>query len=318
MHYAHRWVAIWLATLFLLAPSAAQDEPAPTAVPRTSWGAPDLGGVWDFRTSTPLQRPDEFRGRAYLTDEEAAEFEEGAIDRLVARGQAVGGSESNVELWPDLGTEMAGDNRTSLIVDPPDGTVPPRTAAGQLRFETIGAPSRQRSADGPEDRALKARCIMWTPTPLLPTYSNNNVQVFQTRDYVAIYHEMIHDVGIIPLDGRLHLDERIRQLRGDARGHWEGDTLVVETTNFTAQSTFVGSGPNLRLVERFTRSDSHTLRYEFTLDDPESFTRPWTVVLPMRRSDGPVYEYACHEGNRSMTVILEVARAQERREAEWN
>ena len=123
---------------------------------------------------------------------------------------------------------------------------------------------------------------------------------------------------IIPLDGRLHLDERIRQLRGDARGHWEGDTLVVETTNFTAQSTFVGSGPNLRLVERFTRSDSHTLRYEFTLDDPESFTRPWTVVLPMRRSDGPVYEYACHEGNRSMTVILEVARAQERREAERN
>ena len=169
-----------------------------------------------------------------------------------------GGSESNVELWPDLGTEMAGDNRTSLIVDPPDGTVPPRTAAGQLRFETVGAPSRQRSADGPEDRALKARCIMWTPTPLLPTYSNNNVQVFQTRDYVAIYHEMIHDVGIIPLDGRLHLDERIRQLRGDARGHWEGDTLVVETTNFTAQSTFVGSGPNLRLVERF-----HALRFAY-------------------------------------------------------
>ena len=165
---------------------------------------------------------------------------------------------------------------------------------------------------------LSARCIMWTPTPLNPSFSNNNVLLFQTRDYVAIYHEMIHDVRVIPLDGLPHLGERIRQLRGDPRDHWKGDTLVVETTNFSALTTFVGSGPNLRLVERFTRTDPDTLRYEYTIDDPESFTKPWTVVLPMLRTEGPVYEYACHEGNRSMTMILEMARAVERAEAGRN
>ncbi len=313
-------VVVWLAAFVTLAPAPveSQNEAVTSAVPRTSWGAPDLAGIWDFRTSTPLQRPEEFGDRASLTDEEAAEFEEGAVDRLFARARAVGGSESNVELWPDRGTEMAGENRTSLIVDPPDGRVPPRTSSGQRRRETVGAFPVERNSDGPEDRSLAARCIMWTPTPLTPTFSNNNVQVFQTRDYVAIYHEMIHDARIIPLDGRPHLDERIRQLRGDSRGHWEGDTLVVETTNFTDQTTFAGSGPNLRLVERFTLTNADTLHYEYTLDDPESFTKPWTVVLPMRQTEGPVYEYACHEGNRSMTVILEVARVQERAEAERN
>ncbi len=245
-------------------------------------------------------------------------------ERLLELGRILGGSESNVEPWEDVGTEMAGDNRTSLIVDQPDGRVPPRTASGQERFETLGATPAQRSADGPEARDLSERCIMWTETPVLPTYSNNNLQVFQTPKTVAIYHEMIHDVRIIaldrpldgPLDGRPHLDERIRQLRGDSRGRWEGETLVVETTNFTDQTTFFGSGPNMRLIERFTLVDEDTLRYEYTIDDPESFVRPWTVVLPMQRSEGPVYEYACHEGNRSMTMILEVARAQERAEAE--
>ena len=221
-------VVVWLAAFVTLAPAPveSQNEAVTSAVPRTSWGAPDLAGIWDFRTSTPLQRPEEFGDRASLTDEEAAEFEEGAVDRLFARARAVGGSESNVELWPDRGTEMAGDNRTSLIVDPPDGRVPPRTSSGQRRRETVGAFPVERNSDGPEDRSLAARCIMWTPTPLTPTFSNNNVQVFQTRDYVAIYHEMIHDARIIPLDGHPHLDERIRQLRGDSRGHWEGDTLV--------------------------------------------------------------------------------------------
>ena len=217
---------------------------------------------------------------------------------------------------------MAGDNRTSLIVDPSNGRVPARSASGQRRFETVGASPYHRTADGPENRTLSARCIMWTPTPLIPTYSNNNVQVFQTPDYVAIYHEMIHDVRIIPLDGPLdgrpHLDGRIRQWRGDSRGHWDGDTLVVETTNFSAQTSFKGSGPNMLLVERFTLTDADRLHYEYTIDDPESFTQPWTVVLPMRRTEGPVYEYACHEGNRSMTMILEMARAEERAEAERN
>ena len=142
--------------------------------------------------------------------------------------------------------------------------------------------------------------------------------MFQTPDYVAIHHEMIHDVRVIPLDGRPHLEERIRQLRGDSRGHWEGDTLVVETTNFSAQTSFRGSGPNMLLVERFTLTDADSLHYEYTIDDPESFAKPWTVVLPLHRSEGPVYEYACHEGNRSMTVILEVARALERAEAGRN
>jgi len=317
-----RWslvsVTVWLAAFVApgLAPVAAQDEAEPSAVPRTSWGAPDLTGVWDFRTATPLERPKDLDGEEFLTDKEASEFEESALDRTYAAARAAGATRAEFELWADIGTEMTGDNRTSLIVDPPDGKIPPRTAAAQERFDTLGPLPFKRAADDPEDRTLAERCIMWTPTPVRPVYSNNNLQVFQTPDYVAIYHEMIHDVRIIPLDGRAHLDERIRQWRGDSRGRWEGETLVVETTNFTDQTTFFGSDPNMRLVERFTRVDADTLSYEYTIDDPESFARPWTVVLPMRRSEGPVYEYACHEGNRSMTMILEIARAEQRAEAE--
>ena len=269
-------------------------------------------GLWDFRTVTPLERSKDFAHKEFLTDEEASAFEGSALERRRVSQRVAGADDASFELWDDFGTKMAGGNRTALIVDPPNGRIPKRTAAGQERLETVGATPFKRAADDPENRTLAERCIMWTQTPVHPVYSNNNMQVFQTPEYVAIYHEMIHDVRIIPLDGRPHLDERICQWRGDSRGHWEGDTLVVETTNFSAQTSFNGSGPNMRLIERFTLTDADSLHYEYTINDPESFTKPWTVVLPMRRTEGPVYEYACHEGNRSMTMILEIARAQER------
>ncbi len=307
-------MALAIAGVFLAqAPMAAQTQTIASETPpppRTPWGAPDLGGIWDFRSATPLERPDELADREFYTDEEAAELEEHAVERLYADNAARAGSVAEFELWADMGTELAGHNRTSLVVDPPDGRIP-RTTPGQERQDTLGA-IWGRSADGPEDRTLSERCIMWTPTPLTPVFSNNNVQLFQTPDYVVMYHEMIHDVRVLPLDGRPHLDERIRQWRGDSRGYWDGDTLVVETTNFTDKTTFEGSGPNLRLVERFTRMDADTLRYAYTMDDPESFTRPWSVELPMTLSEGPVFEYACHEGNRGMVNILEIARGEER------
>ncbi len=305
-------IVLSLTLCLVAAPAAGQAQDADAGVaaaPRTAWGAPDLGGVWDFRSATPLERPDEVADRELYTDAETAELEANAVERLYEDVAARAGSAAEFELWVDLGTELAG-NRTSLVTDATDGKIP-RTAAGQQRQDTLGA-IFGCTADGPEDRTLSERCIMWTPTPLTPVFSNNNVQLFQTADHVVIYHEMIHDVRVVPLDGRGHLSEDIRQWRGDARGHWDGDTLVVETTNFTDKATFDGSGPQLRLIERFTRVDTDTLHYAYTVHDSESFTAPWSVELPMTRSEGPVFEYACHEGNRGLLNILEMARSAER------
>ena len=267
------------------------------------------GGVWDFRTSTPLERPDALADRELLSDDEAAAWEASADDRLYSQLEADGGAAA-FEVWADLGTELADGNRTSLIVEPPDGKIPARTPAGQMRADTLGAGPWARAADHPEDRQLMERCIMWTTTPLTPTF-NNNIHLLQTLDYVVLFHEMIHDVRVIPLDGRPHLSEGILQWRGDARGRWDGDTLVVETVNFHEQMTFHGSGPGMRLTERFTREDDVTLRYSFTIDDPASFTGSWSASLPMKPTDGAIYEYACHEGNYGMTNILSFARFEE-------
>ena len=305
-------IVLSLTLCLVAAPAAGQAQDADAGVaaaPRTAWGAPDLGGVWDFRSATPLERPDEVADRELYTDAETAELEANAVERLYEDVAARAGSAAEFELWVDLDTELAG-NRTSLVTEATDGKIP-RTAAGQQRQDTLGA-IFGCTADGPEDRTLSERCIMWTPTPLTPVFSNNNVQLFQTADHVVIYHEMIHDVRVVPLDGRGHLSEDIRQWRGDARGHWDGDTLVVETTNFTDKATFDGSGPQLRLIERFTRVDTDTLHYAYTVHDSESFTAPWSVELPMTRSEGPVFEYACHEGNRGLLNILEMARSAER------
>jgi hypothetical protein len=243
-------------------------------------------------------------------------------------GPDAGGVGAYNEAWFDRGTKIVGGRRTSLIVDPPDGRVPPLTPEARKRVDAERAYVGLHALDGPEDRPLSERCLLW-PTagpPMLPGPYNNTYQILQTRGYVIVLVEMIHDVRIIPIDGRPHLPPSIRQWTGDPRGHWEGNTLVVETTNFTGKTgdisaglqrpTFRGSDDKLRLVERFTRVDPATILYEFTVDDPTAFTKPWTAQIPMTRFPGPLYEYACHEGNYAMSGVLGGARAEEKKAGE--
>jgi len=301
---------MWLALPLLVAPLGASAQPSPgdSEGHQTPWGDPDLQGVWNFRTPTPLERPEELGDRAMLSGEEAEAYLRQSLDAnaaKLARG-------INAD-FVDVGETLAGGGQTSLIVEPADGRIPARTKMGMMRHKTLGMPDGARSADNPEDRALSARCIVVEASPILPTATgyNNNVQIFQTPDHVVILQEMTHETTIVPLDGRPRLATQIPQWSGSARGHWEGDTLVVETTNVHPQRTIFGSGPEVRITERFTRADDGTLRYDFTVDDPASFTSPWRAAFPLSRRDEPVYEFACHEGNRSMALILEVARAQD-------
>lgn len=284
--------------------------------PRTAWGAPDLQGIWDFATITPLERPSELAGKEVLTAEEAAEFERKTLqqrnpDRRDGGAQADVGRAYN-QFWWDYGNKVVGTRRTSLIVDPPDGRVPPLSPEGQKRADARSA-VRQRPAAGPEDRNLWERCIMGgnAGPPMLPGPYNNIVQLFQTQEYVVIYNEMINDARVVPLDGRPHLATGIRQWKGDSRGRWEGDTLVVDTTNFIEETNFRGASNALHVVERFTRVGADTLLYEFTVEDPKTWTKAWSVAVPMTRTEGPIYEYACHEGNYGMFNILTGARVQE-------
>ena len=327
--------------LLAAAPGAAQ----PAAIEHTAWGDPDLQGVWDFRTITPMERPLELAGRQVLTEAEAARYEARENRRqnrdLVdpEKGGAIyppaaeGGVVPYNEFWYDRGSSLAEGGRTSLIVDPPDGRLPPLVPGAPQQGRTVSAdvagkrPVRFRSggigADGPEDRALGERCLLGfnAGPPVIPSAYNNTLQVLQTPQYVVILNEMIHDARIVALDGRMHLAPSIRQWMGDSRGRWEGDTLVIETTNFTDKtSSFnptiqsaVGTGAALRLVERLARSGADGLRYEFTVDDPHTFTRPFTGVIPMTTADGPLFEYACQEGNYGMFNLLAGARAQEAR-----
>ena len=327
----------------MLAPGGAGAQGAGQA--RTPWGDPDLQGVWDFRTITPMERPLELSGRQVLTAEEAASYEARENRRqnrdLVdpEQGGAIyppaseGGVVPYNEFWYDRGSSLAEGGRTSLIVDPPDGRLPPLAQGAPQQGRAVSAdvagerPVRFRSggigADGPEDRALGERCLLGfnAGPPVIPSAYNNTLQVLQTPDHVVILNEMIHDARIVPLDGREHLAHGLRQWMGDSRGRWEGETLVVETTNFTHKtSSFnptiqsaVGTGATLHLVERFTRAGAGALRYEFTVDDPHTFTRPFTGVIPMTTADGPLFEYACHEGNYGMFNLLAGARAEEAR-----
>ena len=332
-----------VAALALLAAAPAAAQPADSS--RTAWGDPDLQGVWDYRTITPMERPLELAGKQVLTEEEAASYEARENRRqnrdLVdpEKGGAIyppaseGGVVPYNEFWYDRGSSLAEGGRTSLIVDPPDGRLPPLAPGAPRQGRTVSAdvagerPVRFRSggigADGPEDRALGERCLLGfnAGPPVIPSAYNNTLQVLQTPDHVVIVNEMIHDARIVPLDGRTHLAPSVRQWMGDSRGRWEGDTLVVETTNFTDKTasfnptiqSAAGTGATLRLVERFTRAGAGALRYEFTVDDPHTFTRPFTGVIPMTPADGPLFEYACHEGNYGMFNLLAGARAEEGR-----
>ena len=282
---------------------------------------PDLSGTWSFSTLTPLERSAEFAAKDFLTDAEAAAFAKRTMERsnrdnrdTNSRDADLGGAYN--EFWWDRGTTVArvrGKYLTSLIVDPPDGRVPALTPQAQERAAARAAERRAHPADGPEDRSLGERCLLFNAgPPMLPGPYNNFMQIVQARDHVAIYNEMIHDARVIPLDGRPHAPAQVRLWLGDSRGRWDGRTLVVDTTNFTDKTNVRGSSPGLHLVERFTRADADTLLYEFTVDDPSSFVKPWSAALPMRRTAEQVFEYACHEGNHALQGILRGARFEEK------
>jgi len=326
--------AVALATVSVTGQTAGSSPNAPAAKAytptKTADGQPDLQGVWDFRTVTPLERPKELADKEFLTQAEADEYERKAVAErdadsnrqttATARGVVNGTEETNDvalaynQFWWDRGTNVIGTRRTSLVVDPKDGRVPARIPSAQKRFEEL-TKLRERTATGPEDRSVGERCIMGfnAGPPMLPAGYNMNVQIVQAPGYVALLNEMVHSVRIVPLDARAHLDGNIRQWSGDSRGHWEGNTLVVDTTNFndvgTSFANNYGTTPTLHLVERFTKADANTLLYEFTVEDPATWAKPWSVQLPMRLSELPIYEYACHEGNYGMFGLLSGARA---------
>ena len=324
------WPAL-VAALALLAPAVAVAQPE---APRTPWGDPDLGGVWDYWTFTPLQRTEELADRETLSDEEAAalaqELNAEALARDLAAPPGSPGGYSQA-VWTDRARATA-LTQTSLIVDPPDGRIPALTPEAEAReaarLAADGQPVRIRvggyGTAGPEERGIAERCLLGFSTgpPLLPGGYNNNVQVFQTPDAVVLLLEMNHDVRVVPLDGRPALTDDIRQWMGSSRGRWEGETLVIDTRNFTHRTASfsvtglaLGSAEGLHLVERFTRVDDDSLLYEFTVNDPASFTEPFSGRLPMSRSDLPLYEYACHEGNYGMENLLRGARAEEQEAA---
>ena len=285
-------------------------------------GTKSLDGVWTFSTLTPLERPAEFAGKAAFTPEEAAAFEKRTMERNDRDRRDTASADADLggaynEFWWERGTHVAkvrGKLLTSLIVDPPDGRVPPLTREAQIAAQARANDRRQHPADGPENRSLGERCLMFNAgPPMLPGPYNNCVQIFDMGRAVVILNEMIHDARIVSLDGGPHPPSAIRRWQGDSRGRWDGNTLVVDTTNFTDKTNFRGSGERLHLVERFTRVDADTLLYEFTVDDPMTFTRPWSAALPMTKTAARLLEYACHEGNYALTDILRGARAEEKR-----
>jgi hypothetical protein len=305
--------AVWLGVLLAL-PLAAQ-----TSGPKTPDGKPDLQGYWTNVTITPLERPANLADKQFFTPQEAAEYEKQTVQRNNADRRDGVGTDADVgkaynDFWWDRGTKVVSTLRTSLLIDPPDGKIPALTAEAQKRQADARGALRGHANDGPENRALSERCIVWATAgpPMLPSFYNNNYQIVQGPGYVMILVEMIHDVRIIPTDGRPHLPSEIRSWLGDSRGHWDGNTLVVETTNFSGKSNFHGSDENMKLIERFTRTGPNALLYEFTVNDLTAFTKPFTGQIPMYPAQGPIMEYACNEGNYAMTGMLAGARAEER------
>src|SRR5690242_2545670 len=309
---------LFLSVCMAAFPISGQTRKPPS--PRTSDGQPDLQGIWTNSTLTPLERSREFAAKPALSEVEATEYEKRTLQQG-NRDRRDGGAEADVgraynELFFERGDKLARVGpaiRTSMIVDPPDGRIPPMLPDAQRRNEKARMEAGLRPADRAQDRSLAERCVFWGTAgpPLLPGPYNNTYQIYQTPGYVMILAEMIHDARIIPLDRRPHVPQNIRHWMGDSRGHWEGDTLVVDTTNFTGKTRFRGSSENLHLVERFTRVNADTILYRFTVDDPSTFTKSWTAELPLTKTPGPIYEYACHEGNYALVDILAGARAEE-------
>ena len=307
------WLAA-AATVALVAATAAQG-PSKSSVPRTPWGQPDLQGVWTNSTTTPLERPADLADKAVLTDEERR-LRDAKVASQVSfdRAGALPGVGAYNEFWMERG---ALNHRTSLVIDPPDGKIPALTAAGQARASALAADRKDHRDESFETLTAYDRCISRSlPGAMLPGFYNHNYQIVQTRDYVVILVEMIHDARIVPLDGRPHVSGTIRSWLGDSRGRWEGDTLVIDTRNVNdkvfERGVLFGVGGDVQLTERFRRTGANSMDYEFTVNAPTAFTRPWTVAAPMAKIDGSIYEYACHEGNYSVPNILKGARAQEK------
>lgn len=299
----------------------AEAQSGADSVPRTPDGHPDLQGVWDYGSITPLQRPVEMADKEFLTDEDVAALEAKAaarVDQAPPPGQTGGYK----RFWFADGTEVSGTRRTSLIFDPPNGRLPDYTSTGRVRMADR-ASARGRNA-GPEDRDVDERCILGfnSGPPMIPGAYNNFVQIFQVPGHVAIFNEMVHDVRLVPIDDRPALASDIQQWMGSSVGRWEGDTLVVETRNFRDIGTahpapnmelLEALGPEMHLEERFSRFDENTLLYQFTVMDPSAYTQPWSGELTMAKSDNALYEYACHEGNYGLFNILAGAQAAARR-----
>ena len=313
-------ISLWVA------PAATQ-----TAVPRTSWGDPDLQGNWDFSTITPLERPEELADQEFLAEQEAATLEQEAVDRDIQllnaprrRTEAGGNVGAYNNFWMDRGHTTVASRRTSQIVDPPNGRLPTLTNSAQDRIDARRNHIEENPAASWLDLSVSDRCLMGfnAGPPISPGFYNQNLQIFQTPNHVALLTEMVHTVRLVPLDGQAPLDATIRQWSGDSRGHWEGDTLVVTTSNFNGRSAWdrcpvfrsLSPTENLTLVERVTRVDAETLEYAYTVTDPRTWTRPWSASLTFRRTDSPLYEYACHEGNHAIANILVGARAGEKAE----
>ena len=301
--------------------SPAAKTPAKTwTAPRTPDGQPDLQGYWTNPNYTPLERPAKFAGKEFFTDEESAEFFKAAVDysyeftfQNSAETPVYDATVYALDRW-QIGARP--NRRTSLIVDPPDGRIPPLTPEAKKRqAERAAARSGRGQFDGPEDLPLGTRCMAGTPEMLGSGY-RSEYHIVQSPGNVMIVYEDMHNIRIIPLDGRPHLPQDLARLMGDSRGHWEGETLVVETTNVANRENFMGSGKALHVVERFTRVAADTMLYKFTADDPATWTKPWTAEVPMLQIQGPIFEYACPEGNNGLVNILEGARAQEKAAAE--
>ena len=315
-------VAILVVLAFLGGPMLVQGQ----EVSRTAWGDPDLNGVWDFRTLTPFERPEDLADQEFFTEEEAAAYEANRLAEFEVRddqepADIVGNYN---QFWFDPGDQVSATNQTSLVIDPPSGRVPALVSAAQAKVDALRehregidphAPPYGGFVDDLGGGMFAVRCILGfnSGPPMTPGGYNQNVQLFQTPNHVVLLNEMVHSSRVIPLDGRDHISDNVRQWMGDSRGHWEGNTLVVETTNFLRETSFRNgvTTSDLKLVEKFTRTDAGTLMYDVTVEAPNTWSRPWAYRIPMRANDMPIFEYACHEGNYGLENILAGAREKE-------
>ena len=315
-------VAVAVVLTFLGGPMLVQGQ----EVSRTAWGDPDLNGVWDFRTLTPFERPEDLADQEFFTEEEAAQFEANRLAEFEVRddqepADIVGNYN---QFWFDPGDQVSATKQTSLVIDPPSGRVPALVSVAQAKVDALRehregidphAPTYGGFVDDLGGGMFAVRCILGfnSGPPMTPGGYNQNVQLFQTPDHVVLLNEMVHSSRVIPLDGREHISDNVRQWMGDSRGHWEGNTLVVETTNFLRETSFRNgvTTSDLKLVEKFTRTDAGTLLYDVTVEDPNTWSRPWSYRIPMRANDMPIFEYACHEGNYGLENILAGAREKE-------